>query len=653
MTPDLTWWGSLAAFLTAQTALVVGAATLVNYKIRAPQARRAVWQAAIFALACVWVGETAGLGEKARALWPREGTRIVRTAAQFTTVMPPPAASAPAEPPHPVRREQPASPVTWPARVWLLGSLLLLLRAAANRVWLAWQRGRMSLADVETGAAIARLCGALGLRGVQARTWTRLRGPVAFGWWRPTVALPRGFSRRFTSEQREAMLAHELAHLAGRDPLWLALADTVCALAWWNPPGWWAAAQLRAASEAAADEASALVPSGPAALAESLLRFGRELAESGPARGLGVAGKGFRSGLGRRVHVLLTTPVRWRELSAVWRWSPRILALGFVLALTLLPVLSEPSGSVFGLLVQSGQAQPAVSSDQFETLSRQILQARAFVDSNSPPILLPSRASNGPPATNVIVFDVKAASPLEGSQAQLDMDKWIHQVPPDQLAGPEALAQYLIESKISHPENVRADYLITKNETVSLLPGQFKMTITSFEQTEGTDILSLPQVTTRPGGPAKMAVENLMRIVTGIEPNATGPGGGAYVTDELKTGVSAQILPTASADGWNLSVLFRLTEFRGYDKPGKGQEVKLEVANHKTNTFIRPLPRLLIEEIQGGGTVRLGETLALRGPAFTSTNKLTNTVLGIFHRTRTETLRNRLYVFVTATAETK
>ena len=306
MTPDSTWWWRLAAFLTAQTALLVGAAALFSYKIRAPKTRRAVWQAALIALACVWLGECAGLGEKVRGLWPRERVGIVQPGNPFALVTESPATTGAVKPPSPVHREAPATPVTWPGEVWLLGTMLLLLRAVAMRAWLAWQRRQMGLADVGTQETVARLRAALGLRGVETRTWVRLRGPIAFGWWRPTVAVPAGFSLRFTSGQREAMFAHELAHLAGRDPLWLTLADTVCALAWWNPPAWWAARQLRDASEAVADEASALVPSGPSALAESLLCFGRELAESGLTRRLGITGNGFRSGLGRRVNVLLT-----------------------------------------------------------------------------------------------------------------------------------------------------------------------------------------------------------------------------------------------------------------------------------------------------------------------------------------------------------
>jgi hypothetical protein len=401
MTPDLVWWWRMAAFLAAQTALIVGAATFVNYKIRAPQSRRAVWQAALIAIACVWLGETAGLGGKVRGLWPRERTGIVQTGDPFATVTKSSAATGRVEPTPLVHREAPATPVIWPGEVWLLGTLLLLLRVVANRGWLAWQRRQMGFADVGTQETVARLRAALGLRGVETRTWARLRGPIAFGWWRPTVAVPAGFSLRFTSEQREAMFAHELAHLAGCDPLWLTLADTVCALAWWNPLAWWAAMQLRDASEAVADEASALVPSGPSALAESLLCFGRELAESGVARELGVTGNGFRSGLGRRVNALLTSPVKWRELPTRWRWSSRILALGFVLTLTSLPILSGPSGSVFGLLVQSGQAQPARPLTQSVILSDDMFTTGVMEDSNSPPIISPAGASNGAPPAKV------------------------------------------------------------------------------------------------------------------------------------------------------------------------------------------------------------------------------------------------------------
>jgi len=415
---------------------------------------------------------------------------------------------------------------------------------------------------------------------------------------------------------------------------------------------------------------------GPSALAESLLRFGRELAESGPARRLGVAGNGFRSGLGRRVHALLTSPVRWGELSAVWRWSPRILALVFVLALTLLPVLSGPSGSLFGLLVQAAKAETPLhqpSADQPIPAQPPWLQPAklfafftngVFADSNTPPTQVPGAESlagleaalvnNGTTAPKSVLLDVKEASVLEGSQGQIHMDKWIHQAPPDQLSGPDAVAQLLRELKISHTNYVRVDYFISKNEAVTLTPGQFKAALESIEQQEGTGVLGLPRVTGNSGRLAYIATEDAMDVVTGVELNSSPPTVGVnYVTDHLRTGTAARILPIASADGWTLSVLSRLTEFRGYDKPAKGQDLKFQESNGVPMKALIPLPHLCVSEIQGEGTVREGETLALRGPAFTYKNTITNAVLGIFHRTHTETVRNRFYIFVTATSETK
>ena len=639
MTPDPAWWWRLAAFLTAQTALIVGAAAVFNYKIRAPQARRAVWQAALIALACVWLGECAGFGEKVRGLWPSERVGILHPGNPFVLATESPAATGPVNPPPPVHREAPATPVTWPGKVWLLGTMLLLLRAVAMRVWLAWQRRRMGFADVGTQETVARLRAALGLRRVETRTWARLRGPIAFGWWRPTVAVPAGFSRRFTSAQREAMFAHELAHLAGRDPLWLTLADTVCALAWWNPPAWWAARQLRDASEAVADEASALVPSGPSALAESLLCFGRELAESGLTRGLGIAGNGFRSGLGRRVNALLTFPVKWRELPARARWSPRILALGLVLILTALPILSGPSGSVFGLLVQSAQAQPASPLIKSTVFARVISATGVTEEGNPAPIISPAGASNGAPAHKSVVLAVKMATVLEGSPGPAALDKLFGDLPPDQPAGPDAVAQFLHEAKIAHTNNFRLDYFITKNKAATLTSAQFKATVASFLEQSDCNMAALPQVTALYGRPARVAVEEVQNLVTDVTRASNSV---AYVTDPVRDGMTATMLPAESADGCALLVLSRNTQFLGYDKPA-----------HPEKDYTLPLPHLRVNEIQGGGTVQMGETLALRGPAFTQTNKLKDTVLGIFHRTHTDIVRKRLYLFVTPISETK
>jgi hypothetical protein len=140
--------------------------------------------------------------------------------------------------------------------------------------------------------------------------YSGLSVPVAYGTVRPTVVLPAGFWDRFSRAEQEAVLAHELAHLAAHDPLWHLSAELCCALLWWHPAVWWLRGRLRAASETAADEASLLVPGGPDALAGCLVALGRRLVGPRPCGGLSFQGSGFRSSLGRRVERLLNLKAR-------------------------------------------------------------------------------------------------------------------------------------------------------------------------------------------------------------------------------------------------------------------------------------------------------------------------------------------------------
>ncbi|MGO8751940.1 MAG: M56 family metallopeptidase [Thermoguttaceae bacterium] len=213
----------------------------------------------------------------------------------------------------------------WPALVWAAGTGILLARAAWSRVLLwRFRAQHASIESEEFRRPVAALAQRLGVRRrVAVLEAAGLRTPISFGLARPTIVLPMAFSHDFDAHQQQAVLAHELAHLANRDPLWQMVADAVCAAVWWQPAAWWARRQMRAASEDAADEASLLLPGGPAALAACLVALGR-LAEQnlfhvfcdhrprartmkrgGFRSTLSVHGGGFRSSLGRRVERLI------------------------------------------------------------------------------------------------------------------------------------------------------------------------------------------------------------------------------------------------------------------------------------------------------------------------------------------------------------
>jgi hypothetical protein len=191
--------------------------------------------------------------------------------------------------------------------VWLAGTSLVAARALLGRWLLAvFRRRHAPPGDGALNDRVRALAGRLGLRRrVRVLEVPGLCGPAAFGILRPTVAVPAGFARDFDAPSQEVMLAHELAHLAGRDPAWHLLADLVAAALWWQPLAWWSRHRLRAAGEAAADEASLLVADGPAVLAACLVALGARLACPGRPGWVRMAGGGFRSGLGRRVERLL------------------------------------------------------------------------------------------------------------------------------------------------------------------------------------------------------------------------------------------------------------------------------------------------------------------------------------------------------------
>jgi beta-lactamase regulating signal transducer with metallopeptidase domain len=203
----------------------------------------------------------------------------------------------------------------WPEAIWALGTLAVVARMAWARLLLGGFRRRChEVRDAALLGRVQRLAARLGLRRpVRVLAAERLAAPVVFGSFRPAIALPTGFARDFDAGQQEAVLAHELAHLAAGDPGWHFLAGLVCACLWWQPLVWWSRRQLRAASEAVADEASLLVPDGPGLLAASLVAVGRRLLRSRRLGWISIEGNGFRSGLGQRVERLLELrPQPWR-----------------------------------------------------------------------------------------------------------------------------------------------------------------------------------------------------------------------------------------------------------------------------------------------------------------------------------------------------
>jgi beta-lactamase regulating signal transducer with metallopeptidase domain len=106
--------------------------------------------------------------------------------------------------------------------------------------------------------------------------------PMTWGVFRPVVLLPAD-DFDSTIEQRLDVLRHELAHVRRYDCLTQLVAQLTCALHWFNPLVWMAAAQLRAERERACDDEVLRAGSRASDYADYLLRVARSTRMVGAA----------------------------------------------------------------------------------------------------------------------------------------------------------------------------------------------------------------------------------------------------------------------------------------------------------------------------------------------------------------------------------
>lgn len=154
------------------------------------------------------------------------------------------------------RTWKPESPEAWrraALALWSLGAGLLLLGAARSYYRLRLRlRDRPRVVGGNLHAQLRQLAGDAEVEGVRLTCSSRVPVPLALG--RREICVPPRALAALSPEQQEGMLAHELAHLVRRDPLWLVATHLVTCVAFFQPLNWLARRRLRELSELLADE---------------------------------------------------------------------------------------------------------------------------------------------------------------------------------------------------------------------------------------------------------------------------------------------------------------------------------------------------------------------------------------------------------------
>ena len=166
------------------------------------------------------------------------------------------------------------------AAIYLPGVFFLLARFVAGMLWSSrLVRNSQPIAEPFASAKATSLAGGHLARLAGSE---HIAVPLTVGVLRPTILLPADW-RDWDAQKFEAVLAHELAHVARRDALTQRMAHLYRAIFWFNPLAWWLNRHLATLAEQASDEAALSSGADQKHYARTLLDFFDAL-RTGPGR---------------------------------------------------------------------------------------------------------------------------------------------------------------------------------------------------------------------------------------------------------------------------------------------------------------------------------------------------------------------------------
>src|SRR5688500_2961405 len=138
--------------------------------------------------------------------------------------------------------------------VWALVALVLGLSYVARRLILVGRLGdRRAVPDGRLSDMLIELARDAGLRRTPRLTCTsRISSPIALGL--SEICVPDTALTDLDVEQQRSLLAHELAHLARRDPIWMGVASLIERVFWIQPLNRVANRQIATSAEFLCDD---------------------------------------------------------------------------------------------------------------------------------------------------------------------------------------------------------------------------------------------------------------------------------------------------------------------------------------------------------------------------------------------------------------
>jgi beta-lactamase regulating signal transducer with metallopeptidase domain len=246
------------------------------------------------------------------------------------------------------------------AVIYLAGAMILLLRffiglAFGHRL----KQASQTIDDPHLMSSLVSHARAAGLTFIpRAAESEYIFVPLTMGALRSTILLPYSW-REWDDAKLDAVLAHEVSHVAGRDALTQRLSLLHRAIFWFSPLAWWLDRHLAGLAEQASDEAALSCGADRKVYARTLLSFFEAL-QTAPGRvwwqGVSMANPGQAE---QRVERILA----WKG-SVAMRFKKSIAAVVVALGVPVvyLAASAQPAHQIGLASVQLGQDQTSTES---------------------------------------------------------------------------------------------------------------------------------------------------------------------------------------------------------------------------------------------------------------------------------------------------
>jgi beta-lactamase regulating signal transducer with metallopeptidase domain len=298
--------------------------------------------------------------------------------------------------------ETPSSPASiWDDPSTLFAILYLggFAMACVHLLGGLWTLGRWtaSAAPVEARewlAALERVRSAMpSRRPVRLLVCDKLRSPLSWGWARPVIMVD--YDTLAMTEDADAILAHEWAHVVRQDWPVLMLARSASALFWFNPLVWVLEREIVQQAEEAADGFAAR-SMDRTRYAQTLVKWAQFGTHGLPANSMAPAAEA----LARRVRAVLGGgPQQARSAATIGAMAACAIFAGALAALELIPAEAnaEPAAAPAPIAAPAPSAAPAPLAEARPRLAR-ALPAAPRAPARAVPPARPDEAPEAPQA---------------------------------------------------------------------------------------------------------------------------------------------------------------------------------------------------------------------------------------------------------------